>query len=212
MVLRALLMRHEGELKLFGRSARRPGFAQEISALLAELHQHQFPPARLRALAGRENLRRELRGKLADLALLSENYSRWLAEHELQDANRLLDVATESLKSTVHSPQSSDHPGALQSSILHPPSSLQISSLWLDGFAEMTPQELDLLAAILPFCDRATLAFCIESTPDAEPERLSIWSAIARTFQQCRRRIENIPGCKIEVEILSRDTSKNRFA
>ncbi len=73
MVLRSLLMRHEGELKLFGRSARRPGFAQEISELLAELNQHQFTPARLRALAGRENLRRELCDKLADLALLSEN-------------------------------------------------------------------------------------------------------------------------------------------
>ena len=41
--------------------------------------------------------------------------------------------------------------------------SLQISGLWLDGFAEMTPQELDLLAAILPHCEHASLAFCVEN-------------------------------------------------
>jgi ATP-dependent helicase/nuclease subunit B len=212
MVLRALLLRHESELKLFNRSARRPGFAQEISALLVELNQHQFTPARLRALAGPENLRRELRDKIADLALLSEKYADWLRDHELQDANRLLDVVTESLKAKAQSPKSAGSSGAMPSSIFHLSSSLQISSLWLDGFAEMTPQELDLLAAVLPFCNRATLAFCLESAPDAEPARLSIWSAIAKTYSQCRRRIENIPACKIEVEMLPRDPGKNRFA
>ena len=45
MVLRALLMRHEGELKLFRPSARRPGFAQHLGQLLGELQQHQFTPA-----------------------------------------------------------------------------------------------------------------------------------------------------------------------
>ncbi len=143
MVLRALLMRHESELKLFRRSARRPGFAQQLSQLLGELQQHQFTPAKLRALSARTGLRRELQDKLHDLALLFEAYTNWLAEHELQDGNRLLDAATESLKSTVQRPKSAGNPGVLPSSILHPPSSMHISSLWLDGFAEMTPQELD---------------------------------------------------------------------
>ena len=150
MVLRALLLRHENELKLFRRSARRPGFAQQLSQLLGELQQHQFTPAKLRALAGRLAERRELRDKLHDLALLLEAYAHWLAEHELQDANRLLDFATETL--------------CVRNSELRTPN-FRISGLWLDGFAEMTPQELDLLAAILPHCDRATLAFCLETEP-----------------------------------------------
>ncbi len=40
----------------------------------------------------------ELRGKLHDLALLRKAYARWLAEHELQDANHLLDFATDALR------------------------------------------------------------------------------------------------------------------
>ena len=73
MVLRALLLRHADELKLFRGSARRPGFAQELGTLLNEFQQHQFTPAKLRALAEREELRRELRDKLHDLALLPKN-------------------------------------------------------------------------------------------------------------------------------------------
>ena len=57
-----------------------------------------------------------------------------------------------------------------------------VNSLWLDGFAEMTPQELDLLAAILPLCERATLAFCLENEPKADPSWLSIWSSVGKTF------------------------------
>ena len=123
MVLRALLMLHGNELKLFRRSARRPGFARELSRLLGELQQHQFTPAELHVLASRLAGRRELRDKLHDLALLLEAYARWLTEHELQDANRLLDFATTTLRQTTLNSQ---------------PSTLNFGGLWLDGFAEMT--------------------------------------------------------------------------
>jgi ATP-dependent helicase/nuclease subunit B len=198
MILRALLIRHESELKLFSKSARRPGFARQLSQLLAELQQHQFTPARLRALAQRQDLRPELRDKLHDLALLHEACANWLVEHKLQDANHLLDLATNALRSqsTIHVPRFS------------------IQQLWLDGFAEMTPQELDLLAAILPFCENATLAFCLDESGvnNKENSWLSIWNVVGQSFQQCHQRIENLPDCQIKIEILPRGTDKNRFA
>ncbi|HZL79380.1 MAG TPA: hypothetical protein VFC17_11060, partial [Candidatus Limnocylindrales bacterium] len=40
MVLRALLLRHADELKLFRGSVRRAGFSHELGTLLAELQQH----------------------------------------------------------------------------------------------------------------------------------------------------------------------------
>ena len=195
MVLRALLLRHESELKLFRQSARRPGFAQQLSQLLGELQQHQFTPAKLRSLSRRTGLRHELQDKLHDLALLLDTYTHWLTEHELQDTNRLLDVATETLRSAFAARRSP----------------LDFQSLWLDGFAEMTPQELDLLAAVVPLCGRATLAFCLENEPEAETSWLSIWSPVGKTFQQCRQRIANLPDCKIETELLKRDRKQNRF-
>ena len=196
MVLRALLLRHADELKLFRGSARRAGFAQELGALLTELQQQQFTPAKLRELAGQNNLRRELCDKLHDLALLSEKYADWLRENELQDANNLLDFATAALRRES------------QISNLK----FQIETLWLDGFAEMTPQERALLAAVVPLCERATLAFCLETEPLIETSWLSIWSAIGKTFQQCRAQIANLPRCEVEVEILGRSPDKTRFA
>jgi ATP-dependent helicase/nuclease subunit B len=197
MVLRALLLRHADELKLFRRSARRPGFAQELGRLLNELQQHQLTPAKLRTLAQREDLHRELRAKLHVLALLSEKYADWLHNHELQDGNHLLEAVTAVLRVTFN----------LQ------PSTFNFSALWLDGFAEMTPQELDLLAAVIPFCERATLAFCLDETSANEKQNswLSIWNAVGKSFQQCHQRIKNLPGCEIETEILPRGSDKNRF-
>jgi ATP-dependent helicase/nuclease subunit B len=197
MVLRALLLRHADELKLFRNSARRAGFAQELGTLLAELQQHQFTPVKLRACAEENKLRRELRDKLHDLALLSEKYADWLREHELQDANNLLDFTTTALRQK-----------ALNSQL----PTLNFSGLWLDGFAEMTPQELALLAAVVPLCERATLAFCLETEPTPAASWLSIWSAIGKTFQQCRMQIANLPGCEVKVEILEREPGKYRFA
>jgi ATP-dependent helicase/nuclease subunit B len=196
MILRALLMRRERELKLFSKSARRPGFALQLSQLLGELQRHQFTPAKLRALAQRENLPRELRDKLHDLALLHETYANWLAGHDLQDAKRLLDFAT----------------GALRNEFKNNNSKLKIQNLFLDGFAEMTPQELDLLAAIIPFCENATLAFCLDESGAKENSWLSIWNVVGQSFQQCRQRIANLPDAKIEIEWLKRDSGKTRFA
>ena len=194
MVLRALLLKHEDELKLFRGSARRAGFAQEVSRLLNEFQQHQLPPARLRALAENKNLRVELRDKLRDLALLHEYYSNWLVENKLQDGNRLLEAATELLSA------SRKHPA------------LRFSALWLDGFAEMTPQELDLLAAFVPFCQQATLAFCLDDEGMEDNSWLSIWNAVGKTVEQCRKRVENLPGCEVKIEVLKRNPRKSRFA
>jgi hypothetical protein len=73
--------------------------------------------------------------------LLLGAYLDWLQARGLQDANRLLDLAAEALRKNISSGRER----------------LRVGGLWLDGFAEMTPQELDLLAAFLPICDRATL-------------------------------------------------------
>ncbi len=211
MVLRALLLRHENELKLFSKSARRPGFAQQLSGLLRELHQHQFTPAKLSALAQNKSLRAGLRDKLDDLALLSEKYGGWLQGRGLQDGDHLPDFATAELRNEFKIKNSK----------------LKIQNLYLDGFAEMTPQELDLIAAIIPFCESATLAFCLDESGagilPASPNTggtpvphsnswLSIWNVVGKSFQQCRQRIENLPDVKIEDVILPRDPKKNRFA
>ena len=195
MVLRALLSGPEAELKVFHRSARRPGFARQLSLLLCELQRHQVTSVKLRALAQNRKVRSELREKLEDLSVLQGNYSAWLAERKVQDANALLDSAAAALRE-AENPK------------------LRIDSLYLDGFAEMTPQELELLTAVLPSCESATLAFCLdeENATENEESWLSMWNTVRQTFQNCRRRVEALPEAKIEIQTLPSDSNGSRFA
>jgi ATP-dependent helicase/nuclease subunit B len=199
MVLRALLAKKRDELKLFRASARLTGFAQQLSLVLRELQGSQLTPDALRKLAADAHDSGGLSSKLHDLALLLESYLQWLATHGLLDVNCMLSAATEALgspQSTVHSPQSK--------------ASCVIGGLWLDGFAELSSQELALLAALVPQCERATLAFCVDAKAQTE-SWLSHWSAVRKTVEECRKTLSAVPGVTISTEDLRRDPKRTRF-
>lgn len=196
MVLRALLMRKQNELKVFRASARLTGFAQQLSLLLREFQRHQLSACRLETLATDANTPEILRDKLQDLALLLRAYAEWLQAHELQDDNNLLDIAS----------------AALQNEGKTRPAAVAIQALWLDGFAEMTPQEMDLLAALMPHCNTAALAFCLESQPTEQPSWLSTWSVVAQTFRRCHARLSALDDCRVTVETLANVPDAGRFA
>src|SRR6266478_921210 len=128
MVLRGLLAKKRDELKLFRASARLTGFAQHLSMALRELQRQQLTPESMQELAEKARAVEGLRLKLQDLATLLGDYLAWLRAHGLQDSDRLLDVAAETLRAP------------------HPP--LTFGGLWVDGFTELSPQELDFLAEI----------------------------------------------------------------
>ena len=200
MVLRALLARRRKELKLFRASARLTGFARQLSLTLRELQRNLLTPEALLKLAADT---RELSGlplKLHDLATLLRDYLDWLQAHELQDADCLLDSATTVLKASA---------GGQDCKFQI--SNFRFSSLWLDGFAEFSPQELDLLAAVVGRCARATLALCLDRVPRENVSWLSNWSLAGKTFVETKKRLDELPGAKISVEELPRDPSQSRF-
>jgi ATP-dependent helicase/nuclease subunit B len=193
MVLRALLAKKRDDLKLFRASARLTGFARQLSLVLREFQSNQITPAALRNLADAARDSGSLSLKLLDLAVLLENYLQWLADHDLQDVDCLLDAAVGVLKSPIANRQS------------------PIGSLWLDGFAELSSCELDLLAALVPHCETATLAFCLDPKVKAD-SWLSHWSGVQKTVEDCRNRLSAIPGVSIKEEPLAREPQRTRFA
>jgi ATP-dependent helicase/nuclease subunit B len=200
MVLRALLTKKRDELKLFRASARLTGFARQLSQVLQELQSHQLTPETLRKLAADTHDSGGLSSKIHDFALLLESYLRWLVTHNLLDVNCMLSAATEALKSPKSNAQSPKSDAARV-----------IGGLWLDGFAELSPQELALLAALVPQCERATLAFCLD--PEAQTDSwLSHWSAVRKTVDVCRKTLSAVPGVTISTEELPRDSKKTRFS
>ncbi len=193
MVLRALLAKRRDELKLFRASARLTGFAQQLSAVLHELQSNQLTPEALRSLAGKTTDAGGLSLKLQDFALMLESYLAWLREHELQDADCLLAAATEELLSSKLGERCT------------------IGGLWLDGFAELSGQEIDLLAALAPLCENVTLAFCLDAEAEAG-SWLSHWAVVRKTVEECRKRLSAVAGVTISEELLLRDFKATRFS
>jgi len=211
MVLRALLHQHRGNLKTFGDSACTPGFARRLSAQLRELQQQRIRPEMLRAMVEPPafghtmtpsshvpaSVPAALAGKLHDLALLLDLYEAWLREQDVCDAGGLLDQATEALHAAAKEGTRAD---------------LLIEALWLDGLAELTSQELALLAALVPHCREATLAFCLEGEPREDLPWLSTWSVISQTFRRAHARFAANPNCAVQVEVIRRNRDHSRFA
>lgn len=198
MVLRALLNQYRGELKLFHATARLPGFATRLSLLLRELQRHQISPRQLTALAAKISQPAPLRDKLHDFALLLRAYLDWLQIHDLKDLDSVQDEAAGRLRSD-------SQPLAFNSQ-------LPLGGLWLDGFAELTAQELDLLAAVVPLAQRATLAFCLPGAIKAEPSWLSPWAVIGQTFLRCREKISKLLDVAVSIETLPAPNQPTRFS
>lgn len=186
MVLRGLLARERDALALFRASARLTGFAQQVSETLREFQAHQISPARLRQLA-QNSSPSTLAAKLHDLALLLERYIQWLADRELQDSDSLLDSVVRVLTGT---------------SDLLP--RLAVEHLWVDGFNEFSAQELQLIAALLPACNHATLTFCLDRLPNPSITWLSGWSLTARNFQSAVRALQSAPNITVVTTLISR--------
>jgi ATP-dependent helicase/nuclease subunit B len=195
MVLRALLARHQLDLRVFRATARLPGFAQQLSLLLREVQRYQLSPNKLMELVALVPAEGRLGDKLHDISLILGAYNQWLKDHQLNDASALLDLATTALK---HSTRRTNE-------------TFQLGGLWMDGFAEMTPQELHLLATFLPLCEHATLAFCLDGEPQGNPSWLSQWSVVAQTYRNCRNRLVTDETLTVRTETLARDPAHSRF-
>jgi ATP-dependent helicase/nuclease subunit B len=194
MVLRALLEQNRTGLYLFRATARLPGFARQLSQLLRELQQYHLTPPRLEKLATEVGETNRLNAKLRDLASILRAYSEWLMTHQLQDADSLLDLAAAVLKDS----QISNF-------------KFQIGGLWLDGFAQMTPQERQLVAAVVQCSEQSTLAFCLDTEPHQPPPWHSAWAPVTETFLHCRDELSGLPGAQVRIETLARDPIRNRF-
>ena len=192
MVLRALLTEMHSELRIFRGGARRLGFAQELSKQIRELHNHGLNVADVRRIASQIKEGHSARDKLLDLALVQERYGAWLVKKGLEDGDALLTAATDLLDQTEAA-------------------KLELGGIWFDGFAQLTPQELDLLVAALRFSTRATLAFCVD--PEVElSSKISAGFLVSQTVSRCRSAIEQRYGkVVVAVESLGRDAERSRF-
>ncbi|MEJ5237795.1 MAG: PD-(D/E)XK nuclease family protein [Limisphaera sp.] len=190
MAFRALLGRLRGQLKVFHASARWAGFARELSEAWVECKRHRIASARLEELA-REVSSERLAGKLHDLALLTRAYEAWLEQHGLVDVQTLGERVTAMLRERSGEPW--------------------IEGIWVDGFAELAPQEIALLAELGRHCRCLTVTFCLDPEGASGLERLSPWWVVGEFKKHFEEALQRIASVAPEPEWLPPRNVSGRF-
>lgn len=148
MVLRALIQRHEGEMKLFGLAARQPGFVDKLARTLTELKQYRVGPQDLSSRASSAAAASPILGvKLHDLSLLYRSFDDYTWQRFI-DPDDVLDVVA---------------------AVLPDAGLLAGAHVWVDGFIGFTPQELAVVRAIWRVARRMDVVLCLDPSGEAEP-------------------------------------------
>ncbi|MEW6661143.1 MAG: helicase-exonuclease AddAB subunit AddB [Bacillota bacterium] len=150
MVLRQLLEQRKNQLRVFSRAANQTGFANVLAKTISELKLYCITPEILqeksKILKEREDAGR-LADKLADLAHLYCDLEEYLAGRYIHP---------------------DDYLGLLAQRINLSPT-VQGAKVWIDSFTGFTPQEYQVLAAILQTAERVSVALCLDSRQLSRP-------------------------------------------
>lgn len=142
MVLRRLLDQHQGELRVFGRSAGQHGFADCLARAIGELKTYRINPDGLAEATGSFSGSRQLLGdKLADLQLLYQELENFLSTR-YTDPDDYLNLLADRL---------------------HRSPTVQDAEIWVDGFTGFTPQEFAVLKGMLETARRVNVTLCLDS-------------------------------------------------
>ncbi|HBX24495.1 MAG TPA: helicase-exonuclease AddAB subunit AddB [Desulfotomaculum sp.] len=142
MVLRRMLESRREELRIFHRAANLPGFVDQLAGALGEMKIYRVGPNDLqRALTGLPGAGEgaNLEKKLQDLLVIFNDFEVFTRER-FTDPDDYLTLAAEQIRLSGW---------------------LNEVRVWVDGFTGFTPQEYDLLAALLRRSAGVTVALCL---------------------------------------------------
>jgi ATP-dependent helicase/nuclease subunit B len=166
MALRVLIERRRDELRVFAASAGKAGFLRRLAHTLGELHAYGLRPDDLEqgflALTALKRDDTALAGKLRDLAVIGRDLETYLAGRWVDPDDYLSLLATKLAARPV-------------------PTAVAGASVWLDGFAGFTRQELGVLAALAGLAREVNVTLCLD------PEDLGASRDGASTFHPTLR-------------------------
>lgn len=152
MLLRALVERRQSELQIFEQVADRPGFIAKLAHTISELRTYKLGPADLvqqMAVITREGTGRGTLGaKLHDLSLVMQDLTDYTRDR-FTDPDEYLTVLAQKL------PESRLLEGA---------------TVWVDSFTGFTPQQMDVLRALLMSASQVEITLCLDPDDLAKGE------------------------------------------
>jgi len=173
VALRLVVAQRSERLRVLARAARRPGFCAALGRIVEQLVQENVTPEELRAAAERIG-QPGVSEKVRELAELYAGYLEWLGSGRVDPAARLA-VLRQRLPQVTW---------------------LRDASIWVDGFAGFTGQELETLVELARLTRAVTITLLVDpyapaiTRPGATPDELGLFYRTERTWQRLQRRFE----------------------
>lgn len=208
MLLQMILNKYGENLKFYPRQCMDTELTDQLLETLHALHQQKVSVESLKKVVqglAANGSKSRLSDKLGDITFLYEKYLEWLQKKSLLDQNVLLVQLAQILN---------------QWKVDHPEDNL-IEQVWLDGFVDLSQQEIDFLGALANVSRATTIVICleIEGTGDCKEEvrearpfwnhTLPLYKKILNYFSDKTRYNLKIKSLS---ESLSPDTKPNRFS
>ena len=189
MIIYRILDEMRDNFKVFSKSVDRQGFVNKLSTLITELKRYDINPTALEnATKGLEE-ENPLKDKLNELNAVYAAFEKTIVGR-YQDSDDDMTIASEKLASA------SLYDGA---------------EIWIDGFADFTPQEFKVIGRLLQKAERVNISLCTDCM-DSEGASggIDIFSSVKGVY----RKLVNIAkenDLKIEPDIYMSDTPLFRF-
>ncbi|MFZ5353393.1 MAG: helicase-exonuclease AddAB subunit AddB [Bacillota bacterium] len=145
MLLYSILDKYKEELKVFGFSAGRKGFANTLSGVISELKRYNVTPELLNSVKMAVGNNDMLAGKLEDIY-------RVYSEYEEIISSRYAD---------------SDDDLTLLSHKISECTFLDNSEIWIDGFSGFTPQEYAVIGELMKKAEALNISLCTDCIEDS---------------------------------------------
>ncbi len=190
MVICNLLQQRKDELRVFGRAANQPDFADSLARLIGEMKIYCITPEELaRKAAAGDTGQVLLQSKLQDISLLYSDFQQFL-ENTFIDPDDYLNLLAERL---------SESP------------TCQGAEVWVDGFTGFTPQEYRVLQNLMLVSARVNVALCCEPAVLKQPlDEQELFHGTHQTFDILTRLAET-NGVEIEKPCLLDGDYQGRF-
>ncbi len=194
LALRCVVTGTTETLPAFGRSARTPGFFAQLDRLIEQLLLENVTPEDLARVAGELNDAAAQR-RVAALAGVYGEYLDWLGPQRIDPAQRLT-ALREQLAGAAW---------------------LRDASVWVDGFAGFTGQELETLVALAGGARELTITLLLDPAAPAvrgarrPPDLLNLFHRTETTYQRLVQRLAD-EGVELRPPLVLQPRCAPRFA
>jgi ATP-dependent helicase/nuclease subunit B len=194
MMLRKIIENNKEELKIFKKASEQNGFYELLELMTTELKRYcvssedlSWNAETLLSLGQKENNKKVLKDKLSDLSIISGSLEKALA-------GKYLD--------------SEDYLKLLQEKMTYS-DTIKNSEIYIDGFHSFTPQELEVVAGLMAYAKRVTIALTSEESyrPETEPHELDLFYMTKKTAQLLTQKAKEL-GVEVNEPIVLENTPK----